>query len=459
MNVNKDVFQQYESEARGYCRRFEPIFTSANGSIIRDTEDNEYIDFLAACGSLNYGHNDPDMREALVQHLQSDGLSASLDLFSVAKGRFLTAFNELILSPRQLNYRMQFTGPTGTNAVEAAMKLARKFTGRQNIIAFTNGFHGVTLGSLAATGNKYNRMNGAGTGLNNITRIPFEGYAGSHFDSADYLEQLLNDPSSGIELPAAILFETVQGEGGLNTASPKWAQRISEIAKRHGALVIVDDIQAGCGRTGTFFSFETLDIEPDIVTMAKSISGYGLPMAVVLMKPEYDVWGAAEHNGTFRGNTHAFITATVALEKFWSDNDFSQNTLRKAALVTRHLHRISQHIPNSYIKGRGMMQGLCIDDGSGELADKISRQAFTQGLMIETSGPHDEVIKILAPLTTPTEHLEAGLTILEQAAKNIITHHTVPVPIYTTVHTKKIQPVVPFAATLLANKNANRPPL
>jgi diaminobutyrate-2-oxoglutarate transaminase len=156
--VNKDVFQYYESKARGYCRRFDPIFASASGSIIRDADGNKYIDFLAACGSLNYGHNDPDMSEALLKHIQDNGITASLDLFSTAKGEFLNTFHELILSPRQLDYRLQFTGPTGSNAVEAAMKLARKVTGRSNIIAFTNGFHGVTLGSLAPTGNKYNRM-------------------------------------------------------------------------------------------------------------------------------------------------------------------------------------------------------------------------------------------------------------------------------------------------------------
>jgi len=446
--VNKDVFQRYESEVRGYCRRFDPIFASASGSTILDTDGNEYIDFLAACGSLNYGHNDPNMKEALLKHIQDNGMSASLDLFSTTKGNFLNTFHELILSPRQLDYRLQFTGPTGSNAVEAAMKLARKVTGRSNIIAFTNGFHGVTLGSLAATGNKYNRM---GTTLPNITRIPFENYAGHHFDTADYLEQLLTDPSSGIEPPAAILLETVQGEGGLNVASPQWAQHITEIAKRHGALVIVDDIQAGCGRTGTFFSFEPLGIEPDIVTLAKSISGYGLPMAVVLIKPEYDLWGAAEHNGTFRGNTHAFVTAQIALEKFWSNQEFSHVIANKTAIVTRHLQRISKLIPNSYIKGRGMMQGICVDSGSGELADKITRRAFEKKLIIETSGPHDEVIKVLAPLTTPSKQLQFGLTLLENATAEIMaqTANTRQQLVYTEVVTKNSPPAIPRSATVL----------
>ncbi len=415
MDVSKTMFDQYESAARGYCRRFDPIFASASGSLMTDVAGKQYIDFLAGCGSLNYGHNDPNMSCALVRHIQNNGLSAGLDLFSVAKGRFLEAFNRLILAPRGLDYRVQFTGPTGTNAVEAAMKLARKVTGRSTIVSFTNGFHGVSLGALAATGNKYNRM---GMNLPGIARAPYDGYWGGSFDTAGYLEQLITDPSSGIEPPAAILLETVQGEGGLNVASPLWVQRVAAIAKRHGALLIVDDVQAGCGRTGSFFSFEPLGIVPDMVVMSKSISGYGLPMAIVLIKPEYDQWSPAEHNGTFRGNNHAFVTASVTLEKFWADRSFVKEIANKASLVTSRLRSIMELAPGSRLKGRGMMQGIAM--ANGELADQICRHAFGNGLIVETSGPYDEVIKILAPLTTPEDILQQGLDILESATREVM---------------------------------------
>jgi diaminobutyrate-2-oxoglutarate transaminase len=414
-SINKATFHQHESEVRGYCRNFDRVFTSASGSIIRDVDGHEYLDFLAACGSLNYGHNDPDMREALLEHIASDGISTGLDLFTDAKGAFLDRFQQLVLKPRGLNYRVQFTGPTGTNAVEAAMKLARKVTGRSNIIAFTNGFHGVSLGALAATGNKYHRM---GLSLPGISRAPFERYLGPEVDTADYLDQLLLDPSSGIEAPAAILLETVQGEGGLNAASPAWIRRIAALAKRHSALLIIDDVQAGCGRTGPFFSFEEMGVAPDLVVLSKSISGFGLPMAIVLIKPEHDLWGPAEHNGTFRGNTHAFVTARVALEKFWSEGAFRETVLSKAARVTEYLTRIARLIPGSRLKGRGMMQGISV--GSGELANKICKLSFDKGLIIETSGPHDEVIKILAPLTTPESLLERGFDILQSAAAEVM---------------------------------------
>ncbi len=410
------TFEQHESAARGYCRRFKSVFSSAIGSLMTDVNGEEYLDFLAACGSLNYGHNDADMSKALIEHISSNGLSASLDLFTHTKAKFLQSFYQLILKPRQLDYRIQFTGPTGTNAVEAAMKLARKITGRNNIISFTNGFHGVSLGALSATGNKYHRM--GGNMLSGITHMPFDGYMGEHVNTAEYLEKMLNDPSSGVEAPAAILLETVQGEGGLNTASKKWLQRIAEIAKQQGSLLIVDDIQAGCGRTGTFFSFEKMGIKPDIVTLSKSISGYGLPMAIVLIKPHYDQWEPAEHNGTFRGNTHAFVTAQVALEKYWSDDSFSQSIKDKANFITQRLQKISQYLPDSTLKGRGMMQGISVS--SGELADDICNLCFEKGLICETSGPHDEVIKIFAALNISMELLEKGLNILEEATIEVV---------------------------------------
>jgi diaminobutyrate-2-oxoglutarate transaminase len=407
---DRSVFQRRESVARGYCRRFDTVFTSASGSVMRDETGREYLDFLAGCAALNYGHNEPTMREALLQHISADGLAMGLDLHSTAKRAFLETFESTILKPRKLPHRVQFTGPTGTNAVEAAMKLARKVTGRHNIIAFTNGYHGVTMGALAATGSAYNRM---GLPLSGVTRVPFDGYQGHGIDTADLLARLLDDPSSGVDAPAAILLETVQGEGGLNAASVGWVQRIAALARQHGALLIVDDVQAGCGRTGTFFSFEPMGIVPDLVAMSKSLSGYGLPMAVVLVHPDHDRWLPAEHNGTFRGNTHAFVTATAALRTYWQTAGFESDIASRTALVHVHLERMAREVPGSTLKGRGMMQGL--DVVSGELAGRVCGLAFERGLVIETSGAHDQVLKVLAPLNTPLPLLEHGLAILQGA--------------------------------------------
>jgi diaminobutyrate-2-oxoglutarate transaminase len=407
------IYVRRESAARSYCRSFPVEFTTARNATLTDSDGREYIDFLAGCSSLNYGHNDPDMKAALVAHIGRDGLAHGLDMHTDAKRAFLEAFERLILAPRGMDHRVMMTGPTGTNAVEAALKLARKVTGRETIVAFTNGFHGMTLGALAATGNAGKR-GGAGMALPGVVRMPYEG-AMEGVDSLAMIEAMLDNPSSGIDAPAAFLIEPVQGEGGLNAASPAFLQGIARLAEKHGALLIADDIQAGIGRTGPFFSFEGMGVMPDLIPLAKSLSGMGLPFAALLIRPELDIWKPAEHNGTFRGNTHAFVTARVGLEKFWADDAFQKATEAKAAMLRERLSAIAALVPGARLKGRGMMQG--IDVGSGDLAAAICARCFRDGLVIETSGARDEVVKVLAPLTIPEDQLARGLDIIEAAVR------------------------------------------
>ncbi|MFP7571792.1 diaminobutyrate--2-oxoglutarate transaminase [Marivita sp. S2033] len=411
------IYERRESNARSYCRNMDAVFTKASGSEMFDIDGKRYIDFLAGCSSLNYGHNDPDMKAALIEHISRDGIAHGLDFHTDAKSAFLQAFEDHILAPRGMDYKVMMTGPTGTNAVEAAVKLARKVTGRRNVISFTNGFHGMTMGALALTGNKGKR-GGAGTGsLTDVTHLPFEGSLGEDVDTLQVIEAMLSNPSSGIDAPAAFIFEPIQGEGGLNAASDEWMRGIEKLAREHGALLIIDDIQSGCGRTGTYFSFEASGIKPDMVTQAKSLSGFGLPFAALLIKPEYDTWKPAEHNGTFRGNTHAFVTARVAFEKFWADDTFEKSLAHKSVLLTTALNDVAELIDGATLKGRGLMQG--VDVGSGELAGAICARAYELGLVIETSGAHDEVVKYLAPLTTSQEVMREGFDILMQATRDV----------------------------------------
>lgn len=420
MAQKTSIYTRRESEARSYCRSFPTSFETARGSELFTADGTRYIDFLAGCSSLNYGHNDPDMKSALVDHIASDGITHALDMHTEAKEAFLTAFEDHILKPRGMDHKIMMTGPTGTNAVEAAIKLARKVTGRRNVIAFTNGFHGMTMGALALTGNGSKRAGAGGVSLPDVTHMPFEGSMGDT-DTLALIETLLDNPSSGIEAPAAFVYEPIQGEGGLNAASDDWMRGIERIARKHGALTIVDDIQAGCGRSGTYFSFENAGISPDMVTQAKSLSGFGLPFAALLIKPEHDIWKPAEHNGTFRGNTHAFVTARVAIEKFWADDSFQNKVAEKSVWLTTALRELADHIPGATLKGRGMMQG--IDVGSGDLASAICARAFERGLVIETSGAHDEVVKVLAPLTTPMAQLQEGFDILRAAVTDEMNSH------------------------------------
>jgi diaminobutyrate-2-oxoglutarate transaminase len=412
------IFDEIESEVQSYARSFPRVFHKATGEHLYDEEGNQYLDFLAGAGTLNYGHNNPVFKEKLLEYINDDGITHGLDMHTRAKGEFLEAFNEKILKPRGYKYVMQFTGPTGTNAVEAALKLARNITGRENIIAFTNGFHGVSLGSLAATGNSHHR-GAAGVSLNGTSRMPYDGYMGDEINTTAYLEKVLSDSSSGIDLPAAVIVETVQGEGGINAASFEWLQNLEAICRRFDILLIVDDIQAGCGRTGTYFSFEEAGITPDIVTLSKSLGGYGTPFAVVLIKPELDQWKPGEHNGTFRGNNFAFVTAKAAIDHYWSDDTFSKEIKRKGEYAAQRLDDIAEKYGegNFTSRGRGMFLGInCVN---GEIAGKITHNAFQKGLIIETSGADDQVVKFLCPLIISDENLKKGIDIVEQAVKDV----------------------------------------
>ena len=410
------IFEEIESEVQSYARSFPRVFHRARGEFLYDEDGNEYLDFLAGAGTLNYGHNNPHFKQVLLDYINSDGITHGLDLHTRAKGQFLETFNQKILQPRGMDYVVQFTGPTGTNAVEAALKLARNITGRENVVAFTNGFHGVSLGSLAATGNSHHR-GASGVSLGGITRMPYDGYMGDDIDTTAYLDKLLSDSSSGIDAPAAVIVETVQGEGGINAASFEWLRNLEAVCRKHGMLLIVDDIQAGCGRTGTYFSFEAAGIKPDIVTLSKSLGGYGLPLAVVLFKPELDQWRPGEHNGTFRGNNLAFVTAAAAIDHYWSEDRFAQEVQRKGDYVAQRLQAITDQYGegNFTALGRGMFQGLnCV---SGELAGDITRRAFQKGLIIETSGADDQVVKFLCPLVISDANLARGIDIVEEAIR------------------------------------------
>ncbi len=417
-------FENNESGVRSYCRSFPVMFKQAQGAELVTTEGKRYIDFLAGAGTLNYGHNHPVLKKALIEYIENDGLAHGLDMYSEAKGRFLDTFNRVILTPRKMqDYLIQFTGPTGTNAVEAALKLARKVKGRNNIVSFTNGFHGCSIGALAVTGNQHHR-GAAGIALSDVSRMPYDNYFGKEVDTIAMMDKLLSDPSSGYDKPAAAIVEVLQGEGGLNTASAEWVRNLEKLCRKHDMLLIVDDIQAGCGRTGTFFSFEEMGIKPDMITLSKSISGFGLPFAVVLLREELDEWTPGEHNGTFRGNNHAFVTAAAALEEFWKDDSFAKTVREKGEVIAKRMQQIAErHSEHGlFVKGRGMMLG--INSINGDIAAKICDHAFENGLVIETSGNHSQVVKCLCPLTITHEQINQAMDILDNAFAAVLANHT-----------------------------------
>lgn len=415
--VTMNTFEELESEVRSYSRSFPTVFQKAKGYKLWDTDGKEYIDFFAGAGTLNYGHNNDEMKQLLIDYISSDAITHSLDMATEARGNFLQKFKKIILEPRNLDYKVMFPGPTGTNAVESALKLARKATGRTNIMSFTNAFHGMTIGALSITGNQSKRQ-GAGIPLTNTVSMPFDKYD-KNTDSLSLIDSYLANTSSGVDLPAAIIVETVQGEGGINAASDEWLRGIEKIARKFEILLIVDDIQAGCGRTGTFFSFENAGIKPDIVCLSKSIGGYGLPMAITLFTEELDIWSPGEHNGTFRGNNLAFIAATEALN-FWKDDAFSKHIEKNATLLEELSTDIVERYPaiKGEARGRGLMRGVACDvDG---LAEAICEKSFEQGLLMETSGAKDEVFKFLPPLMIDEAGLRKGFSIIENSIQQIL---------------------------------------
>jgi diaminobutyrate-2-oxoglutarate transaminase len=406
-----NIIERMESEVRSYCRSFPVVFDRAEGATLYARDGRPYLDFFAGAGALNYGHGNPVLRNALVTYLLRGGIVHSLDMATEAKIAFLSALERTVLAARKQRYKVMFPGPTGTNAVEAALKLARKVTGRTQVVSFTNAFHGMTLGSLAVTGNARKRS-GAGVPLNHVIRAPFDGYFGPDTDTLDHLRALLSDASSGVDAPAAFLVETVQAEGGVNVASAQWLRGLAQLARDAGALLIVDDIQVGCGRTGAFFSFEEAGIEPDIICLSKSLSAFGLPFSVTLMSPDLDVFAPGEHNGTFRGHNLAFVTAATALDCFWSNGDLSREVARKSDHARGRLERIAR-AEGGEVRGRGLILGLAFRDLS--MAALVARHAFELGLVIETCGADDHVLKLLPPLTITRAELDLGLDIIAEA--------------------------------------------
>jgi diaminobutyrate-2-oxoglutarate transaminase len=414
--MNIDLFEKYESNVRGYIRSFPTIFVKSKNATMWDNEGKAYIDFFGGAGSLNYGHNDPAIKRAIIDFIERDGVTNALDKATDAKYVFIKKLQETILQPRGLDYKVQFVGPTGTNAVETALKLARKVKERSKIVSFTNAYHGHTLGALAVTGNEFYHDDFYGVPLN-VTKMPYDNYfdptGEGQMDSIDMMRQYYEDASSGYELPAGIVVETIQGEGGINVASVEWLQKLDRMCKDLDILLIVDDIQVGNGRTGNFFSFERAGIKPDIVTISKSI-GTGLPMAIVLMRPDIDEWSPGEHTGTFRGNSLAFVAGATALER-WDNDEFSKEVIAKGKKVEARYRAIAERHKDliSDVRGLGMIWGLQSDEE--DFCNEVSAEAFKRGLLAETAGADDQVIKFLAPLTISEAELNKGLDLLDES--------------------------------------------
>lgn len=416
MNKYSSVYGEVESQVRSYCRKFPIEFAKARNSELFAKDGTRYIDFLNVAGSMNYGHNNPYIKKAIMDYLADDTIINALDLYTEAKSAFLETLKKQILEPRMLNYKVMCCGPTGTNAIEAALKLARKNKKRTNVFAFFGAFHGMSLGSLAMTTDQTSRE-GAGIPLNNVTFIPYEN---KRIDSIEYVRHMLGDDHSGIALPAAIFVETTQAEGGINVSSVEWLKELRAICDEYDILLVVDDIQVGNGRTGYFFSFERAGIIPDMVVLSKSISGFGMPMALLLMKPELDIFRPAEHNGTFRGNQLSFVGGKAGIE-FFNEYHIGDEVQRKAKIIDDFMKNDILPIDSrlSY-RGIGLIWGIDFMKIDAKKASDCSHTCFERGLVIELAGRHDSVLKLMPALTIEDEVLLEGLEIIKNAVISVL---------------------------------------
>ena len=410
-----EVFESTESEVRSYCRKYPVEFSKAKNAEIFSVDGERYIDFLAVAGSMNYGHNNPEIKAKIVEYLSEDHIINALDMYTQAKEEFLQTFKEKILEPRNMNYKVMCCGPTGTNAIEAALKLVRKNTGRSGVIAFSGAFHGMTMGSLSMTTDRTSRE-GACVPLGHVTFAPYDGT----LDSIAYLKWILEDDHSGVDKPAAIFLETVQAEGGINVASVEWLQEIRRICTENDILMVCDDIQVGNGRTGTFFSFERAGIQPDMIVLSKSISGFGMPMALLLMRPELDIFRPAEHNGTFRGNQLSFVGGTAGINYF-VDHNLDDEVKRKEKIVARYIEEEILPLDSrlSY-RGMGLMWGIDFGKINPALALEAVHEGFDRHIIMEVAGRKDGVLKLMPPLTIEDEVLKEGLAIVKASVEAVL---------------------------------------
>jgi diaminobutyrate-2-oxoglutarate transaminase len=416
-----------ESVARAYPRRLPIVIASARGVKVRDVEGREYFDCLTGAGALALGHSHPVVVEAIRKALDDEAPLQTLDLPTPLKDRFIRTLFRSLPQNWASDYKIHFCGPSGSDAVEAALKLVKIATGRRGVFAFHGAYHGMTLGSMSVAGDTAPKRALGGFAAEthflpfpSNHRCPFGlgGEAGAEM-GARFLERLLEDPNSGLLPPAALILEIVQGEGGVNPAPPAWLRRIRDITERHGVLLVVDEVQTGLARTGALYAFEHAGVEPDVLILSKAIGG-GLPLATILYRRDLDRWSPGAHAGTFRGNQLAFATGAATID-FVLANALD----RHVETIGAHLQGLLKEIAReaecvSDVRGLGLMIGVEIrKPGVGaadprdqpptacpEMARRIQRECLRRGLILELGGRNDTVVRFLPPLVVTRHEVE-----------------------------------------------------
>ncbi|EGQ9762735.1 MULTISPECIES: pyridoxal phosphate-dependent class III aminotransferase [Vibrio] len=425
---------EHESEVRSYPRRLPIAIKQAFGCLVEDTRGQIFLDCLAGAGTLALGYNHPEINQALKEQLDSGLPYQTLDIATSAKTTFIQSVKSFLPQELSENSVIQFCGPSGADAVEAAIKLAKQTTGRNTMFAFRGAYHGMTNGTMGMMGNLGTKARRTGL-MSDVHFMPFPynlrcpfGLGGDEGAKASirYIDRLLNDDESGIMKPAAIIVEPVQGEGGVVPAPAFWLRELRRICDEHGILLIFDEIQCGIGKTGYNFAFEESGIVPDILCLSKAIGG-GLPMSLLVINKQHDTWKPGEHTGTFRGNQLAMVSGAKALEIIQRDN-----LVEHANIAGQYLRYGLESIQKrvnciAEVRGKGLMLGVEIKNPDGELnkfgepqADSeltlsIQRAALERGLIVEKGGREGAVIRFLPPLIISFEQIDFALRVFEDA--------------------------------------------
>lgn len=423
-----------ESNARSYPRRIPIAIRKAMGIQVTDVEGKIYYDCLAEAGTLALGHNHPVVREAIEKTLRSEYPLHTLDLTTPIKDKFVEELYSVLPHSFAQKAKIQFCGPAGTDAVEAALKIVKTATGKRSILSFQGGYHGMTHGALSLMGNLGAKEKIPGL-MSDVHFLPYPyeyrcpfGIGGEESIKIHqhFIERFLDDPERGVTQPAGLILEMVQGEGGAIPAPDHWANHIRNITKKHNIPMIIDEIQTGFGRTGKMFAFEHAEIEPDVLVLSKAIGG-SLPLAVVVYQEELDQWGPGAHAGTFRGNQMA-MAAGLATICFIRENQIANHAAKMGELLQSKLRLIQQATSSiGEVRGRGLMIGAEIinrhlsPDHLGsypahpELARLIQQECFKRGLILELGGRHGSVVRFLPPLIITSEQIEEITNIFGEA--------------------------------------------
>jgi diaminobutyrate-2-oxoglutarate transaminase len=416
-----------ESNARVYPRHIPIAVDEAWGSFVRDLDGNVFIDFLTGAGVLSLGHNHPELVRVVTEQLGR--FAHGLDLPTPAKDAFTEAQLSMLPPAMGARTRMHFCGPTGVNAVDAAIKLCKTATGRSDVVSFQGGFHGTTHLGMAVTGLVANKRP-IGNGVPGVHFFPYSNCTRCPIgltrdicatNCIGFLEQSLRDPNSGIPLPAAVLLELVQGEGGVVPADQDFVRRLRVLTRELDIPLVVDEVQTGCGRTGTWFAFEQYGIEPDVIIASKALSGIGQPIAIIMYDERLDTWAPGAHTGTFRGNQLAFAAGAEAVRIIRRD-DVLGNVRRRAAQFHARLDVLRGHPWIRDVRGVGLMWGIELagpltGGPAGDLAARVQAEALAEGLIVELGGRDDCVVRMLPPLNVTAEVVDMACSILIAAVE------------------------------------------